>query len=223
MKRFRIDDQAIDTGRGDQRSGRIVVPRPRDADIVRGEIFDEPVAPFCIRGDDQQLFLVPLCECRHLIDQRVDHLLGLNRLRQERKRPGIQSPLPRLVGGYDRDGNVPGLGIVLQPVEHAPPVDVGQENIECHGGRLVFGRQRECRDAHRRDDALEALFSRHVEEEACEREIVLDNEQDRGTQRQAVAIVAHFVDQSGQRGPRHRDIVPAPGISLSGERLARRR
>ena len=56
-------------------------------------------------------------------------------LGQDADRAQAQSALALLVGGDDLDGDVAGCQIVLEPVEHAPAVDVGQIDVERDGVR----------------------------------------------------------------------------------------
>src|SRR5262249_12227449 len=62
-------------------------------------------------------------------------------------------------------------------------------------------RQRQGGGAERRDQALEALLAGRVQEEAGEAHVVLDDQQHRVARADAVAVVAHFVDQ--RRGSQH--------------------
>ena len=67
--------------------------------------------------------------------------------------------------------------VLLQAVEHAPAVHVGQVHVQRDRARACTAGQRQRARAHRRDEALEALRARGVEQEPREREVVLDDEQ----------------------------------------------
>ena len=74
----------------------------------------------------------------------LQRLLRLDRLGDERPcAPSFKAALARLVGGDDADRNVPGGHVVLQPLQHAPAVDVGQEDVERDGVRLVLAGHRQ--------------------------------------------------------------------------------
>ena len=144
-------------------------------------------------------------------------------------RPAWQRALARFVGRDHAHRDVARRDVVLQPLEHAPAVDVGQEDVERDRGRLVLARQRQRGGAERGDQALEALLARRVEQEARER---------RGRSRRSaargrpgcdrVAVVADFVDQDGGLGcggATHRAgaaPIAASARSRVGARCARR-
>ena len=120
-------------------------------------------------------------------------------LREHRKCSRAQCPFPRLIGGDDSNRDMSGSGVVLQPIENSPAVDVRQKDIERHGRRPIFGGQCQGRNAERGDDCLEALFACRFEHEPRKREVVLDDEQHRRAQRQTVAIIADFVHRRRHR------------------------
>ena len=92
------------------------------------------VARGVVRLDDQHAAAsAAVDELVQVVEQLVEHVPALDRLGQERRAPRSQRPLARLVGRDDADRDVPRRQVVLQPVEHAPAVDVGQEDVERDG------------------------------------------------------------------------------------------
>ena len=114
---------------------------------------------------------------------------------------------------------MPGGEVVLEPVEHAPAVDVGQADVERDGVGLVLAGQRQRGGAERGDQPLEALLAGGLEQEPGERQVVLDDQQQRVAGLDGVAVVADLVDELGrledQRRMRSRASRPAWPIAFS--------
>ena len=109
--------------------------------------------------------------------------------------PEFERLVARLVGGNDRDRDVPGRGVVLQPMQDAPAVDVGQEQVERDRGRLELVGKLERRDAQRGHDALESPLARRLQQESRKAEIVLDDQQNFVARLDDVAVIADLVDE----------------------------
>ncbi len=113
--------------------------------------------------------------------------------------PGQQGALAGLVGGDDADGDVARGEVVLEPVEHAPAVDVGQEDVQRQGVRLVLARQGQGGGAERGDQTLEALLAGRLQQDAGEAQVVLDDQQHAIARLDVVAVVADFVHHQPRR------------------------
>ena len=85
--------------------------------------------------------------------------------------------------------------IGLQPLEHPPALHVGQVDIERQHRGLVLADHGERRGAGRRDQRLEALLPRGIEQDLGEAQIVLDDQQHAVAGLDLVAIIAHLVDE----------------------------
>ena len=87
--------------------------------------------------------------------------------------------------------------MVLEPVEHAPAVHARHVDVERDGVGMECVRELEAGVAVERDEALEALLARHVEQDLREVRLVLDDEHD------AVAGLDLFAIVLERRGQRH--------------------
>ena len=90
--------------------------------------------------------------------------------------------------------------VVLEPLQHAPAVDVGQEDVQRDGVGLVLARHGQGGGAERRDQPLEALLAGRVQQEAGEAQVVLDDQQHAVAGLDVVAVVADLVDQRRRLG-----------------------
>ena len=122
--------------------------------------------------------------------QRRLQALGRRRLGDEREGAARQAVLPVLVQRDDLHRDVPRRRVLLELAEHGPAQHVGQEDVERHGGRPVLARQRQRLGAARRDQHLEAVVAREVDQDAGVMRIVLDDQQD---------VVARLDDVAGRR------------------------
>ena len=89
-------------------------------------------------------------------------------LATKRQRAGVERALARLVGRDDAHRDVPRRDVVLQPLQHAPAVDVGQVDVERDRVGLVLAGHGQRGGAQRGDQPLEALLARGVEQDAGE-------------------------------------------------------
>ena len=65
----------------------------------------------------------------------------------------------------------------FKPIQHAPAIEVRQVEIERDGVGLEFARQRKRRGSALGDDAFEAFFVRHLQQNAAVIRIVFDDQQ----------------------------------------------
>ena len=84
---------------------------------------------------------------RTSVEELLQHVAGLDRLAEHALRAALQAALGLIDRGDDVHRNVPQRRIVLQPLEHAPAVDVRQRDVEQDGVRLVVAGQRNRRGA----------------------------------------------------------------------------
>ena len=99
----------------------------------------------------------------------------------------------RLLGRDDADRDVPRGHVVLEPVDDAPAVDIGQADIQGDGVGLELAGHRQRGGAQRGDQPLEALFAGRLEQEPGERQVVLDDQEQR---------IAGLDGSRGRRPPR---------------------
>ena len=130
---------------------------------------------------------------RQPVEQRVDDFLALHRLGDELERARLQRALARLVG---RDHATPGCGasrssFFSRSSTRQPSMSGRKMSSVIAAGWYSRG-QRERRSARRRDDALEALLARGVEQELREAEVVLDDQQHAVARRDGVAVVVRL-------------------------------
>ena len=110
----------------------------------------------------------------------------------------------RLVRHRDHvDRDVAGRGVVLQPLQHAPAVDVGQADVQGDGARLQLAGQGQGGRAARGHQGLEALLVGELVEVAGEGEVVLHHQHHAVAGGDAVAVVHELVEVAGRLlGPR---------------------
>ena len=109
--------------------------------------------------------------------------------------PRAKPVLAILVERDDLHRNVPGQRVLLELAQHGPAQHVGQEHVERHRGRLVLLGEIERVGAAHRDQHLEALVARQVDQDARIVRIVLDDQQDR---------IAGLRSRAGRRGSARR-------------------
>src|SRR5436189_5356264 len=90
---------------------------------------------------------------------------------------------------------MPRRQVALQPLQHAPAFDVGQENIERDGVRVVFAGQRKRGSTERGYEALHPLLAGRIEQESGKTDVIFDNQQDLIARLNVVAVVVSFVDE----------------------------
>ena len=66
--------------------------------------------------------------------------------------------------------------IVLQAIQHAPAVDIGQRNVEQDRVRLVVAGQGDAGRAQRRDQAFEADFAGDFQGKVRKAQVVVDDQ-----------------------------------------------
>ena len=84
--------------------------------------------------------------------------------------------------------------IALQAVHHPPALDIGQADIKCNRVGFKFACHRQRRGSERRDESLEALLARRLQQEPGEGEIIFDDQEHQITGMDDFPIVADFVD-----------------------------
>src|SRR5262249_38981029 len=142
--------------------------------------------------------------------------------------------LAHVLGGDDPDGDVPGAQVVLEPVEDAPAVDVGQAQVEGDGGGFVVAHGGQGAGGQGGHHPLEALLAGGLQHQPAAAQVVLDDE-DPLARLDGGPVVAHLVDQGGglglggdgrgllarrQRGGRGRDVgelAGRPGGVVGGQ------
>ena len=94
--------------------------------------------------------------------QRFRDALGRGRLVDKGERAARERMLAVLVQRDDLHRNVPGKRVVLELAQHGPAEHVGQEHVERHRGGLILLGKIECLGATRRNQNLESLVAREV-------------------------------------------------------------
>ena len=139
----------------------------------------------------------PLAARLHVVGDLAERLLqplGRRRLGHEGERAARQAVLAVLVQRDDLHRDVPRRRILLELAEHRPAEHVGQEHVERDRGRLIFARQRQRIGAAHRDQHLQPVVVRQIDQDARIVRIVLDDQQHR---------IARL-DDCGDRRPRSR-------------------
>ena len=88
--------------------------------------------------------------------------------------------------------NVGGVGIVAQQVEQDEPVDVGQAKVERDRAGPHLAHHRDRSRPGRGDDPLEPLLMGQFKQDAGERRVILDD-QDEGMAVELVAVVGRRI------------------------------
>ncbi len=148
-----------------------------DLDVVMTEQFADAHLLDPVVLDDQQALAARLGK---LLDarQRLVDALARRRLVDEGEGAARETVLAVFVERDDLHRNVPGQRILLELAEHVPAQHVGQEHVERNRGRLIlFGEIERIVAAHRQQ-RLEALVARQIDQDAGIVRIVLDDEQD---------------------------------------------
>ena len=187
------------------------------------------LAPLGIRLDHEQLPLVPVHVAEQGGQDLIERIPGLDRLHGHTDRPPTKGAFPVLVRGDDIDGDVPRGRGVLEPLEHAPAVDVRKGDVEGDRVRGVLSREAQRGGAVSRDQRLVPMVVGDVEEHLREGPVVLENQEDavpRGNLGAVVPGVLRRVLLHGLRD-RHRagsDRRTSPALRrVVGRRPARRR
>ena len=127
--------------------------------------------------DDQQAFLARLGEFLDARERLVD-AFARGRLVDEGEGAARETVLAVLVERDDLYRDMPGERILLELAEHVPAQHVGQEHVERHRGRLILLGEIERIVAAHRQQRLEALVARQIDQDARVMRIVLDDQQD---------------------------------------------
>src|SRR5205085_2336814 len=109
-----------------------------------------------------------------------------------------------LVERDDLHRDVSRCRVLLQLAQHGPAQHVGQEDVERDRCRLIFAGEGEGLRAAHRDQDLQALVMRQIGDNPRVVGIVLDDQQDRLTRLDALAVVRHRLDRLGEPA-RHQD------------------
>src|SRR6516225_1569745 len=203
------DRKGGSTGIGCNDFDIVVVQKFADRELLGGIVLDNEEALAARFG----IFLD--------LRKRGTDAFGRCRLVDERERPAGQRVLPILIQGNDLDRDVPRQWIVLELAQHSPAKHVRQEYVERDCGRLILLGEFErfgtaCRNQH-----LESLVTREVNEHARIMRIVLDDQKNGIARFEAEPVVGQLLDdallnRSLQRG---RGIV---GLGDLGARCDRR-
>ena len=118
--------------------------------------------PVGVRFDDQQVSGRAPGVLGQVVEQPVEHLAVLDRLAEEREAPVGEGAIPGLVGAHHAHRDVARRGILLEPLEHAPAVDVRQVDVQRDRVRVVLAGQRQRRGPERGDQPLEPLLARRA-------------------------------------------------------------
>ncbi len=170
--------------------------------VVADQIHDTRTLDLVVL-DDEQLLDAPLDE-RADVREGVVERLARHRLRQLGERALPERAL-RLVGDRnDVHGDVACGGIVLEAIEHLPPVSFLQLNVERDCVRAIPVRQRHRRVTARGDDPAESLLPGRLEENRRERLIFFDDQHDLVVGSDHVAIVGDLGRQLSVDGGRER-------------------
>ena len=148
-----------------------------DLDVVVAEQFADAHLLGLVVLDDQQALAARL---REFLDprQRLGDAFARRRLGDEGEGAARQPVLAVLVERDDLHRDMPGQRVLLELAEHVPAQHVGQEHVERHRGRLILLGEIERVVAAHRQQRLEALVAREIDQDARIVRIVLDDQQD---------------------------------------------
>ena len=133
--RSAVGSGAIEVLTGQGLQGLLAVGHSHRAHVPVADQLDDAVALDLVVLDHQELLQAAVDELAHGVEDLAQRVL-VRRLGLESQGALLQRPL-RLVRHRDHvDGDVAGRGIVLQPVEHAPAVHVGQADVQGDRARL---------------------------------------------------------------------------------------
>ena len=110
--------------------------------------------------------------------------------------PECEGALARLVGGDDADRDVPGGRSFLSRSSTRQPSMSGRQMSSVMASGLYSRVRARAAAPERRDQPLEALLAGHVQQEAGEAQVVLDDQQHPVAGLDVVAVVADFVDRA---------------------------
>ena len=168
------------------------------AELVPADILGEPLGGRRVGADQDQVFHGLADELANRIQKLVERLAALDRLVEHGERSVAGSAVVGRLGRHDADGDVPGGHVVLEPVDDAPAVDIGQADIQGDRVGLVLARHRQRGGPERRDQSLEAFLAGGLEQQPGERQVVFHDQEQRIAGLQAVAVVADLVDELGR-------------------------
>jgi hypothetical protein len=176
---------------------------------VRDQL-DHRLALLLVVFDHQEslhLLVDELRDARERIVQRVTR----HRLLEVGDGARLQSRLAFPHPADDVHGDVARVRVVLQAIENRPTVQPRQIDVQRHRVRLVRVRDPQAGLTVQRDQPLEVLLTRHVEKNAREVDVVLDDEDHAIAGRQVVTIVVETVGtrQILLGGGQRRDIAVA--------------
>ena len=166
--------------------------------------------------DDQQALAPRLGK---LLDarERVVDAFARRRLVDESEGAARQAMLAIFVERDDLHRNMPGERVLLELAEHVPAQHVGQEHVERYRGRLILLGEIERIVAAHRQQCLEALVAREIDQDAGVMRIVLDDQQDGVAGLDVHPVVGDRLDgalgrdvQSGQLSRSRRYAAAAP-------------
>ena len=101
-----------------------------DFDILGGNRTQDRVAAFLVGVDHEQALHFPANESTQRVEHDIEDVPALNRFGNEGQRAGRKSAFPRFVGGNHHNRNVPSRHVVLQSLQDAPALNIGQVDIE---------------------------------------------------------------------------------------------
>src|SRR5262249_28033505 len=148
-----------------------------DIDAGWIDAFQKAIAPGLVGLDDQQSPRRAAEEITKSDEQMIYHFPSLDRLGDESQCSGAQSALTGFVGGNDAYGYMARLHVVFESIEHAPTFHVGEKYIKRQRVRLVLARHLQGGSAQRRDQTLETLFARGVQQKRRKCAVVFDDQQ----------------------------------------------
>ena len=155
--------------RSPQRSGSASCRtcRPRRSDVVAGDRVNELIARARVASTDEQTCFVGPLAIRARAARKPASSTSLDgmRLGDEAAGAGLEGALARFLRRDDAHRDVPRRQVVLEAVQHAPAVHVGQADVE--GDRVGLDNRAQAQAPRRpaSDEPLAALVARGFEQE----------------------------------------------------------
>ncbi len=177
-------------------------------DVRRGEERRQCVPRRRVRMDDDEILLGPLDEVPQALERGEQLFAGPDRLAQGRDRPQQAAARQIVAGGDDLHRDVTAIEVVLEAIEDAPAVDVGQGDVERDRGGSVLAGEGQRGGPECGDQGLEARVPGRVDQEPGEPQVVLDDQERAVPGLDDVTVV---VDLVLDRAPARSLVPPRPG------------
>ena len=154
-----------------------------------GDHLNESIALGLVGMDEKQLAGLLLDEVADLLKRLVENLFRLDRLGENADRADADAAIVFIIGRDDLDRNMPRGDFILEAIENAPAVHIGEIDVQGDRGGMKFPRHGHGGSAAHGDDRLKAVLVRHIHQEPREVVVILDNQQETVAGHDVVGII----------------------------------